>query len=319
MSTRARRHQLVLATVITILTLAIAGCSSAGVFENVGENLDGDGAQGQAGQPSAPNAEEEPTSNGGNGNGGTGRPVGEFAPIEQRIVKTGEVGLEVDDVAVVLAQVRAMAVELGGYVGGSQAGTLDQSASVTLRVPAERFDELITRLQELEDVEVVSMSTREQDVTGQIVDLEARIRNLRASEASYRVLFDRAERIEDVLTVQGRLDEVRGQIEQLDAQLQAVEGQAALSTLTVTIIPRDEPVAAVQSGWDPGAQAGRAVATLVGLAQGLFDALVWIVIVILPLALVVGLITIVTVRLIPEVRRRVGPADGTASGEGPAA
>ena len=95
------------------------------------------------------------------------------------------------------------------------------------------------------------MSTREQDVTGQVVDLEARIRNLEASEASYRVLFDRAERIEDILTVQGRLDEVRGQIEQLEAQLQAVEGQAALSTLTVTIIPRDEPVADAQAGWDP--------------------------------------------------------------------
>ena len=119
----------------------------------------------------------------------------------------------------ILAQVRALAAELGGYVGGSQAGTLDQAASVTLRVPAERFDELLTRLQELTDVEVVSMSTREEDVTGQVVDLAARIRNLEASEASYRVLFDRAERIEDILTVQGRLDEVRGQIEQLEAQL----------------------------------------------------------------------------------------------------
>jgi hypothetical protein len=162
------------------------------------------------------------------------------------------------------------------------------------------------------------MSTREEDVTGQVVDLAARIRNLEASEASYRVLFDRAERIEDILTVQGRLDEVRGQIEQLDAQLQAVEGQAALSTLTVTIIPRDEPVADAQAGWDPGAQAATAVATLVGLAQGLFNALTWVVIVILPVALVIGLIAIVVMRVGPELRRRVTPAEREASGEPPA-
>ena len=210
---------------------------------------------------------------------------------------------------VILAQVRALAAELGGYVGGSQAGTLDQAASVTLRVPAERFDELITRLQELTDVEVVSMSTREEDVTGQVVDLAARIRNLKASEASYRVLYDRAERIEDVLTVQGRLDEVRGQIEQLEAQLTTVEAQAALSTLTVTIIPRDEPVADAQAGWDPGAQAATAVATLVGLAQGLFNALTWVVIVILPIALVIGLIAIVVMRVLPELRTTRGAGE----------
>jgi hypothetical protein len=162
------------------------------------------------------------------------------------------------------------------------------------------------------------MSTREEDVTGQVVDLAARIRNLEASEASYRVLFDRAERIEDILTVQGRLDEVRGQIEQLEAQLQAVEGQAALSTLTVTIIPRDEPVADVQAGWDPGAQATGAVAALVGLGQGLFDALVWIVIVVLPIMLVIGLITAVAMRVLPELRRRLTPAKREASGEPPA-
>jgi FlaG/FlaF family flagellin (archaellin) len=308
MSIHAGLHRLLRPIVIIMLMLAAAGCSSqAGAPVNAG-----DGAQAA---PSAPAAGEEPAAGLG---GESGRPAGDFAPIEQRIVKTGEVGLEVDDVAVILAQVRALAAELGGYVGGSQAGTLDQAASVTLRVPAERFDELITRLQELSEVEVVSMSTREEDVTGQVVDLAARIRNLKASEASYRVLYDRAERIEDVLTVQGRLDEVRGQIEQLEAQLTTVEAQAALSTLTVTIIPRDEPVADAQAGWDPGAQAATAVATLVGLAQGLFNALTWVVIVILPIALVIGLIAIVVMRVLPELRRRVAPAAPEASGEPPA-
>ncbi len=297
-----------LVVMMILLTIAVAGCSSqAGA--PVGEAIE------QPDASAADGDEEEPTV--GSGGDGSSEPGGNSAPIEQRIIKTGEVGLEVDNVAVVLAHVRAMAVDLGGYVGGSQAGTLDESASITLRVPAERFDELLTRLQELADVEVVSMATREADVTGQIVDLEARIRNLEASEASYRALLERAERIEDILTVQSRLDDVRGQIEQLEAQLQAVEGQAALSTLTVTIIPRSEPVAAVQAGWDPGAQAKTAVATLVGFAQGIFDALTWIVIVILPIALVIGLVTLAATRLVPGLRRRITPAtDATGDSMG---
>ncbi len=309
------RHRPRLTIAALFITLLLSACGSqAGLFENVGNDLSG-GGDGAIPQASGPGAEQPAE---GEGGGGPAAPDGNAAPIEQRIIKTGEVGLEVDNVAVVLARVRALAVELGGYVGASQAGTMDQSATVTLRVPAARFDELLARLHELTDVEVVAESTREQDVTREIIDLEARIRNLQASETSYRVLLDRAEQIEDILTVQSRLDQVRGSIEQLEGQLQAVEGQADLSTLTVTIIPRDEPVEAVQQDWDPGAQAKQAAATLVGLGQGVFDALIWILIVVLPIVVVLGLIMAVAIRVLPEMRRRL-PAPQPASGGDPPA
>ena len=80
---------------------------------------------GAAAQPSAPRRRTRQRGR----RDGAEPPSGNFAPIEQRIIKTGEVGLEVDNVAVVVAQVRAMAVELGGYVGGSQAGTRDEPAT----------------------------------------------------------------------------------------------------------------------------------------------------------------------------------------------
>ena len=114
-------------------------------------------------------------------------------------------------------------------------------------------------------------------------------------------------KIEDVLSVQSRLDEVRGQIEQLQAQLLTVSGQADLSTLTVTLIPRAEPVEAVQSGWDPGATWSSAVASLVGIGQGLLDVLIWFAVVWLPVLLVVGLIGLLVWRGSVEVRRRMPP------------
>jgi len=295
-SPRTRRAGVIVVGVLAVLALVLAACSSAMTGASAPPGLVGDGDS--VGEPAAPS--------GGDGEIPTGEePPGNFAPIEQRIIKTGEVGLEVDNVPGVLAQVRALALELGGYIGGSQAGTLDQSASVTLRVPAARFDELLTRLHEIEDTKVVAESTREQDVTREIVDLEARIRNLQASEESYRVLLERAEKIDDILAVQSRLDDVRGQIEQLQAQLQTVSGQADLSTLTVTLIPRAEPVEAVQAGWDPGATWKSAVASLVGIGQGILDFLIWFVVVWLPVLLVVGLIGLVAWRVTVEVRRRM--------------
>lgn len=242
---------------------------------------------------------------GGSGDGGgPDSPPGEAAPIEQRIIKTGEIVLEVENVAVVLAQVRGLASALGGYVGSSQAGTLEESASVTLRVPAARFEELLVRLREVDAVEILSESTTEQDVTGEIVDLQARISNLEASEATYRVLLERAERIDDVLAVQSRLDEVRGQIEQLEGQLATIEGRADLSTLTITLIPRGEPVAQVQSTWDPGAQLESAIAALVGIGQGLLDAAIWLAVVWLPVLGSLALIGLVLWRALVAIRRR---------------
>ena len=229
------------------------------------------------------------------------------APVEQRIVKTGEVTLEVPQVAEASGQIRAMTVELGGYVGGSQAGTLEDQATLTIRVPADRFDEALARLREM-DADVRAEATREQDVTGQAVDLEARIENLRASEASYRELVARAERVEDILAVQTRLDDVRGQIEQLTAQLEALEGQAALSTLTITLVPRPTPVTQEAEAWDPGAELNRALASLVGIGQGLMDGLIWFTVVWLPILLVLALLVLVALRGVLEVRRRLPPA-----------
>lgn len=248
--------------------------------------------------------------------GGGPEPGAPYAlPAEQRIIKTGEISIEVERVATALGRVRALAFELGGYVGDSQAGTLDQSATLTLRIPASRFGDALIALREL-DGEVISEATREQDVTTQIVDIEARIANLEASEASYRILLDRAERIDDVLAVQSRLDEVRGQIEQLKAQLENVTGQADLSTLTVTLIPQAQPIDVQSEAWDPGAELDRAIASLVGMGQGIASGLIWFVVVWVPILLILVVFALLALRGVLEFRRRA-PVATAVAGEGP--
>ncbi|HET9879383.1 MAG TPA: DUF4349 domain-containing protein [Candidatus Limnocylindria bacterium] len=274
------------------IVLLLAACSGSGVFQNVGTNL-ADAPQG-APQESAASGERP------------GEADAFAVPAAQRIIKTGELSIEVDDVAASMAAVRTLAEGVGGYVGGSQAGTIEESATLTLRVPADRFEETLVRLRELGGT-VVGESTREEDVTAQVVDLEARIDNLAASEASYRVLAERAEAVDDVLAVQARLDQVRGQIEQLQAQLDNVSGQAALSTLVVRLVPSAEPVTEQTAGWDPGGQLDQALAALVGIGQAVVDVAIWVGIVILPVALALALLAWIGLRVAPIVRRRAVP------------
>lgn len=281
---------------LAALALLLAACTGSGSaqFQNVGGDLDADG--GALTAPSAAAGDEAP-----------GDAEGFAAPVEQRIIKTGELSLEVEDVGAALAEVRSLAEQVGGYVGGSQAGTVEQTATITLRIPADRFEDALARLREL-DGTVLGESTREEDVTAQVVDLEARIDNLTASEASYRALVERATAVDDVLAVQSRLDQVRGQIEQLQAQLDNVSGQAALSTLIVRLVPAAAPVEAQAAGWDPGAQFDRATAALIGIGQAIVNVAIWLGIVILPVALALAILGWLALRLVPLARRRSAPS-----------
>jgi hypothetical protein len=226
------------------------------------------------------------------------------ALADQKIIKTGEITVEVPNVASALAAVRSMAVELGGYIGGAQAGTLDDAATLTLRIPADKFDDAIARVQGIKLSKVLSQSQREEDVTSAVVDLDARLKNLQASEAQYRALLAKAQKIEDILSVQSRLDDVRGQIEQLSAQLKTLNNQADLSTLTVSLQPTAKPIQEASADFDPGAAVSAAVGALVQVGQALVIGAIWLGIVGIPLAIAVAILVLVLMRLGLLARRR---------------
>jgi uncharacterized protein DUF4349 len=276
---------------LLLVAFLVAACGSAAqLFQNVGENL-----QGPDGAP-APGVD---TGSGGRDDAGGGEQPAALA--DQRIIKTGEISLEVPNVTTAVARVRAMALDLGGYVGGSQAGTRDEAAMLTLRIPADSFEEALSRLHAL-DGDVVAEATKEQDVTSSIVDLEARLTNLQASEAQYRVLLGQAVKIDDILAVQTRLDDVRGQIEQLQAQHKELTGLADLSTLNVTLIPTALQQAA--GSWDPGKTISDAFASLVDVGQSIGDGLIWFAIVWLPVLIVLGIVVLLVWRFVPGLRGR---------------
>jgi hypothetical protein len=299
-SPRPRSPRLLALLGLLVLALVLAACGAAsGALHNAGDETKGGVTAPGAQPPDAKDVGGVPVPGTATG-GGDGSQVASLA--DQKIIKTGEITVEVPGVPAAVGRVRAMAVALGGYVGGSQSGTKDDAATLTLRIPAARFDEALSRLHQL-DGDVVAEATREDDATSQIVDIEARLQNLQASEAQYRTLLAKAEKVADILAVQQQLDNVRGQIEELQAQDKQLNELTDLSTLTVTLAPSALQHAA--GSWDPGKTVADAFAALVEFAQSIGNGSIWFAIVWLPALVVLGIVLLLVWRLTPRLRARM--------------
>jgi len=145
---------------------------------------------------------------------------------------------------------------------------------VTLRIPADNATYQAT-LEQLRGLakEVVDEQSQAQDVTDQYVDLDARLRNLRASEESLLQVLAKAQRVEDILAVQRELTNVRGQIEQIQGQKQVLERKADLATITLTI---REVGTDSRPGWNPGTTFAEAVRALGAALRGLAVFAIWL-------------------------------------------
>jgi hypothetical protein len=171
-------------------------------------------------------------------------------PAGQRpqLIRTGTINLIVPDVEHALAQLGALAqVQFGDVISlndetPSQPG-VRHTADVQLAVPADRFDQTMEALGKLGAVQ--SRTIGAENVSDQIVDARARLRNLRRTEADMLRILDRAGKIPDVLEVTQQIAQVREQIEQLDGQLQSLEHRVAYSTITIGI-EDEKPVATAE-------------------------------------------------------------------------
>jgi Domain of unknown function (DUF4349) len=294
-----------------ILSVLLAACASSGATAQRDVGSTGDEANGYTGgEAPAAAATAAPVPAGGVSDPGDG--VG--APIDDtRIVRTGTIDLQVRDVPKALQTARDGIRAMGGYIGASQtSNTNDQPvASVTYRIPVDRWEDALDLLRGLngETTKVVAEQTDAVEVTGAVVDLQARIRNLRASETALQAIAAKAVRVSDVLEVESQLTAVRGDIESMSAQLTDLEDRAAFATLTASFAVPVVAVEVATQDWDPRAVVDEASASLVDLLQALTTAGIWFAIVWLPILLVLGIVSLVTYRVLRR-SRIVGPRGG---------
>lgn len=225
-----------------------------------------------------------------------------------KIIRTGSLQLEVPDVRAAVAAGRTAIQGMGGYIGASQQYSDGDNivATISYRVPADRWEEALDALRALG--ESVGEETNAADVTAQVVDLDARIRNLRASETALVKHLAEAARVSDVLEIEARLSDVRGQIEQLSAQKLNLDDQVAYATLTVTFGVEVQAIKVAADNWDPQAQVDQAGASLVGFLQLIASIGIWLAIVGLPILLMLTLIVAIGL----FVARRLGIARRSA-------
>ncbi len=209
------------------------------------------------------------------------------------IIRSGSMDLEVESVGSAFERVSAIATAAGGFVADSAFfGREDQqSAHMTLRIPAGRFDSVVSELGAIA-AEVVAVSTSSQDVTGELTDLQSQLRKLRAVESQYLQLLDRTSNIGEVLQVQDRLNQTRSEIDRTEGRIQLLERLSDLSTLSVSLRPvaaaaqvtDGGPLAAAQAAWEASLATLNAVA-IVAVAVTVYS---WWLLPLLAAAVLVG-------------------------------
>ncbi|MEG3842107.1 DUF4349 domain-containing protein [Microcoleus sp. herbarium14] len=154
--------------------------------------------------------------------------------------------------------------------------SIRQTATVEIRVPQERLETTLDALAKLGTVQ--NRGLMAEDVTTQLVDNEARLKNLRKSEEMVLKIMERSGSVGDVLKASQELSNIRESIERIDAQLKSLRNQVAYSTISLTLeaavsaqqTPEPALGLRVQETW------GKATHSVGELTLGLFALSIWL-------------------------------------------
>jgi len=173
------------------------------------------------------------------------------SPINRRMIRTCSLTMVVQHPTEAADKIVALAESLGGYLetsnGGGQNAT---SATLTIRVPANHFEQARAEVHKL-GLNVETERVDAQDVTRQYVDQEASIRNLRAEEAQYLTILKQAATVKDMMLVSEQLSQVRGRIEQQQAEFNALSHQVETVSIAISLRTESESQA-FGLNWRPG-------------------------------------------------------------------
>jgi len=219
--------------------------------------------------------------------------------VERIVIKNADLSIVVEDPIVSMETISQMAEEMGGFMVSSntyktttRSGLEVPNASITVRVPAEKLDEALTRIKALvedQELDILNESVSGQDVTSEVTDLESRLRNLQAAETQLLDIMENADTTEDVINIFRELTSIREEIEVLQGQIKYYRESASLSAISVYIQAKEALEPITIAGWQPGLEAQKALQALVEGGQALVNIVIWLAIFVLPLAAVIGL------------------------------
>jgi hypothetical protein len=288
----------ILPMVIAAAAVAVlAGCSATGSAQSEGV-VAGEVQGGPAIGAPAPAPEAV-----GQDKAAVGGAVATAVSSDRQIVKNAYVSMRVDSVSTAVFDIHGLIKKRNGLVSNedTQAAGESTSSMITAQIPAPDLDAFISDVTRLGTVDTVTISA--QDVTGQVVDLDARIKALQTSVDRMTQLLAQAQKIDDMLAIETQLASRQAELDSLTAQRKALGDQVALSSVTIALSPTSTVSTVDAPGFLPGLESGWAalvsVFTVMVTAAGFL----------LPFGIIaLAIIIPIVVVVVRQSRRRRRPA-----------
>ncbi|MBT3231158.1 DUF4349 domain-containing protein [Candidatus Uhrbacteria bacterium] len=158
----------------------------------------------------------------------------DIAEEEQYVIKTGDVELIVEDINTAADQLSAIATQYNGTVTNRYIYSRGDYTygDIELKVEESQFDSAMNSIKDIAQ-SVTSENVNADDVTEQVIDIQARLSNSQAEEVAYVSVLNQATTVEDILNVQYYLSNVREEIERYEAQLEHYQGATSYSTISI--------------------------------------------------------------------------------------
>ncbi len=228
-------------------------------------------------------------------------------PEGRKWIITVNMSAETEDLDALMEALNGKISGLGGYVedqdsynGSMYSSRRYRSASLTVRIPAERVDEFTEEMSGIANV--VSTNLSREDITLSYVATESRVKALQTEEARLLELMEQAETMADLLEIESRLTDVRYELENRASQLRLYDNQVDYATIYLSIdevqeyTPVEEPTV-----WER--ISGGFVSSVKGVGNGLLDLLVWV-LAKSPYLVILGGVTVGVVVLIKKRKAR---------------
>jgi len=226
----------------------------------------------------------------------SGEAVDAAEGVTRMIIRTVDMSVVVEDTDATVMAIRDLVGSNEGFVADSSRWLDDDQAHamITLKVPSESLDVVLDQLRAMA-IRVESENQGGQDVTEEYVDLQARLRNLEATETELLALMTEVRenrgKAEEILAIHRELTSIRGQIESLKGRAQYLERMTDLATVSIRIRPKEAPRPVVEPArWNPTVTANNALRGFVRFLQVMVDLLIYVVIfspfVLIPVAVI---------------------------------
>ena len=207
------------------------------------------------------------------------------------IVKNADIRLLVEDTDTAIDRTTQIVGDAGGYIVSSRVWYQDYGkdslkyASVTLGVPVDEFEKVLSRLRGLA-IEVRDETASGDDVTDQYVDLQSQLTTLEATRERVKSFLDDAKTVDDALRINQELSNLDSQIEQIKGRMNYLNDRSAFSTIAISFEPQLPELAAPEPpAWSPAAIFKNALNALTVAYQGIAGFAIWLLVVILPIIL----------------------------------